>query len=248
MSVEIIPMVLPEGQDTGVVLRLWSRKEYEQAITLGWFTPEEVELRDGELLTRQTGELRLWTRAEYDKASELGWFDGQRVERLYGKVYRKVGQNPPHRITNYLTYKQIERAFSTGFYVDRQSPVPIGEEDDPEPDIFVAQGTWRNYVTRHPGPEDIVLIVEGSDSTLRYDQGLKAAKYAEAGVADYWIADVNARAFHVYRDPVAMPESPSGFGYRSVVAYSEEESLSPLSAPEITLCVADLLLPLDEEM
>ena len=78
-----------------------------------------------------------------------------------------------------------------------------------------------------------LLVVEVSDSTLRFDLTVKAALYARAGIVEYWVLDVSGRRLIVHREP-----TPGG--YRSVVAYSEFESIAPLASPQNKLQVAEL--------
>jgi Uma2 family endonuclease len=62
---------------------------------------------------------------------------------------------------------------------------------------------WRDdhYATKLPDPEDVILLVEVSDSTLKFDRGGKLQLYAEAGIQEYWIVNLVDRAVEVYRDP-----------------------------------------------
>lgn len=83
--------------------------------------------------------------------------------------------------------------------------------------------------------------MEVSDSALRRDQTTKAAVYARAGIADYWIINLVNRVLEVYREPSAMPGQPLGHHYRSITRYGEDGVVSPLAVPGGTVSVADLL-------
>jgi Uma2 family endonuclease len=67
--------------------------------------------------------------------------------------------------------------------------------------VVVVPGTPDDYADRHPVPDDVRLLVEVSDTTLGYDRNRKAAIYAEAGIADYWILNLPQRRLEVRRDP-----------------------------------------------
>jgi hypothetical protein len=56
-----------------------------------------------------------------------------------------------------------------------------------------------------------VLVAEVAESSLAYDRGDKAALYARAGFADYWIVNLVDRRIEVHRDPTRG-------GYRRVVS------------------------------
>ena len=102
----------------------------------------------------------------------------------------------------------------------------------PEPDLaWVAR---RDYRRGRPTAEDVLLVIEVSESTLRFDLGKKAELYAAAGIADYWVVDVSARSIVVHRDPAAGR-------YRDVRTYRESDEIRPLQVPEVKLCPAWLV-------
>jgi Uma2 family endonuclease len=109
---------------------------------------------------------------------------------------------------------------------------------DPIPDIAV--------VVRPPGkvppkPRTALLVVEVSDTSLAYDTGDKASLYAAAGIADYWVIDVNGRQLHVFRNPVADPGREYGHWYASVTVLGPTDTVAPLAAPANLITVGDLL-------
>jgi Uma2 family endonuclease len=81
-------------------------------------------------------------------------------------------------------------------------------------------------------PADLRLVVEVSDSTLGFDLTTKAELYARAGIAEYWVVDVAARRLIVHHEP------REGL-YRSVTAYNEEETVTPLASPGCEFRVLD---------
>ena len=81
------------------------------------------------------------------------------------------------------------------------------------------------------------LVVEVSDTTLRFDRTTKAALYARAGIREYWIVDITGRQVLVHRQPAAE-------GYAEIAAYTADESVAPLALPDEAVRVADLLPPL----
>ncbi len=185
---------------------------------------------------------RQWTRAEYYRAAETGIFrPDERLELIKGEIYQKVSpQNRPHIAAIIKGQRALQAAFGEGFHIQPQGPMQIDDESEPEPDLLVVPGDPEDYED-HPTYAEAALVVEVAESTLRFDRGKKAALYAEAGVMDYWVVSTTERRLYVMRDPAAMPESPWGFGYRSVTAYLETESAAPLRAPGASVSVADLL-------
>jgi Uma2 family endonuclease len=174
----------------------------------------------------------------YYRLKELGFLEG-RFEVLDGEVIDKMGQNPPHSST--LT--RLGRILSDRFgadYLRMQSPIVLpgidGVYNEPEPDAAVTTETEAAYNTHHPGPEDLLLVVEVSDSTLHTDLVVKARLYARAGITEYWVLDLNERKLHVHREA-------SGGEYTSVTIHTESETVSCISRPEDSVAIADLLPP-----
>ena len=102
--------------------------------------------------------------------------------------------------------------------------------------MMVTLHPFTHYAASHPTPSDVRLLIEVSDSTLRMDRGKKANVYARAGIADYWIVDLNHRCVIVHRQP-------TGEGYQEVVAYNESEEVALLACPEVPIAVSQLLPP-----
>jgi Uma2 family endonuclease len=90
------------------------------------------------------------------------------------------------------------------------------------------------YRFHHPGPDDVLFVLEISDSSLRYDRDVKLPVYAAAGVAEVWIEDLPNRTLHVYREP-------EGRGYKTALQFRSDESVSPLAFPEIAFAVSALI-------
>ena len=100
-------------------------------------------------------------------------------------------------------------------------------------------GDPRDYRDAHPTRP--VLIVEVALSRLTFDRRQKASLYARAGIADYWVVNLADHVLEVYREPVAAPAAPYGFGYRSVTRLSPPATVTPLAVPSAAIPVADLL-------
>jgi Uma2 family endonuclease len=181
---------------------------------------------------------RRWTREEYYRAADLGLFrPEERLELLDGEIIAKVSpQKSPHATAVILAAQRLGDAFGPTHHARQQMPLILNDLSEPEPDGVVAVGTPVDYLASHPKASDAGLVVEVSDTTLRYDRGRKRSAYARAGVMEYWILNLPQRQLEVHRDP-------SGERYRSVAVYGEHEVVTPLGAPQSTVPVSDLLPP-----
>jgi Uma2 family endonuclease len=126
--------------------------------------------------------------------------EDERVELIDGELIVMNPQGPVHATSAVRLHRVLETSFGPAFHVRDHSPV-IGTVDSiPEPDVAVVHGELEAFAQRHPGPADVALIVEVSDSSLRLDRR-KADVYATAGYAMYWIVDVIARRIEVHTEP-----------------------------------------------
>jgi Uma2 family endonuclease len=105
-----------------------------------------------------------------------------------------------------------------------QDPIILPNHSEPEPDVVIAVGQDEDYLAHHPYPQDIVLVVEIADSTLTYDQTIKLALYAEAGIANYWIVNLNAQQLERYHQPYQNAQGK--FNYRSLQISLPEQSVT----------------------
>jgi Uma2 family endonuclease len=182
---------------------------------------------------------RRWSRAEYYKMAELGLFHGQRVELIEGRIVEMPALTPPHSTATKKTERSLEAAFGPGFHARIQGPLSLGTSSDPEPDVAIVPGEARDYLAGHP--TSALLVVEVSESTLRYDQEDKGSLYAAAGLQDYWIVNLVDRQLEVYRNPIPAPAEPHGHVYDDVVFLGPSDVVTPLAAPHARIAVADLL-------
>lgn len=102
----------------------------------------------------------------------------------------------------------------------------------PEPDVVLLSRTIRE-ITGRPGPADLLLVAEVSGATLAFDLTVKAGLYARAGIAEYWVVDLEGRRVIVHRQP-------ADGRYVEVIAYAEDEMIATLGAPDVTVRVGDL--------
>lgn len=189
---------------------------------------------------RSEPRLRRWTRAEYHRLADLGLLrPGERTELIDGDILVMPPQKTAHFTSVTLVFEALHPIFSRTHVVRQQGPLSAGEATEPEPDIAVAPGTARDYETAHPA--SAALVVEVSETTLRYDQTTKASLYARMDVPDYWVVDLVHRRVEVRREPVAMPGEAFGCGYRTVTLHLPGERISPLLAPDTSIGIDDLL-------
>jgi Uma2 family endonuclease len=182
---------------------------------------------------------RRFSVAEYHRLIELGMLtEDDNLELLEGYLVHKMSRNPPHDAAIQKGTKKWLRLLPPGWDLRVQSAITLAESE-PEPDFAVVRGEETVYLTRHPAPADIGLVVEVSDSTLPGDRDDKGRIYARAGIVCYWIVNLNDRQVEVYTAPSGPVPDPK-FGQR--IDYHPGDSVSlVLGGTPVQVAVQDLL-------
>jgi Uma2 family endonuclease len=187
-----------------------------------------------------TVQLKRWTRGDYDKMIEAGIFaPGERVELIDGEIIAMSPQNSGHATAVSLSAEALRAAFGPGVYIRVQMPLALDPYSEPEPDVAVVPGSPRDYREAHP--TTALLVLEVADSTVAYDREQKGGLYARAGIADYWLLNLNERRLEIHRDPGPMLQARYGWGYRTVQRCTADDMVAPLAAPHAHIAIADLL-------
>jgi Uma2 family endonuclease len=184
--------------------------------------------------------VRRWTRREYARLIDHGVLDeDEPIELLDGLLLVKEPQSSPHRTAVLLTAKALERVFGDDWFIQVQSPIGLDPRSEPEPDVCVVRGSLRDYIDDHPARP--VLIVEVALTGLRLARGRKAAAYARAPIADYWIVNLVDRVLEVHREPARPGPARRHWGYAAIETLGPDDTVAPLAAPAARVRVADLL-------
>ena len=147
------------------------------------------------------------------------------VELLEGWLILKMPKTPLHSATTRLIRRALEQAVPDGWMVDSQEPITT-VDSEPEPDVLIMRGDAKRYIDKHPGPNDLALVVEVSDTTLRRDRELKKRIYANAGIAVYWIANLVERQVEAYAKPYATTaEADFDYEEHSIYGISDKVPL-----------------------
>jgi Uma2 family endonuclease len=174
---------------------------------------------------------------EVEQMHRAGLFAGQRLELIDGDLIDKMGQNPPHSHAITLLLTWLAKICETQ-RIRVQSPMQAGGQDRkwslPEPDVAVLAESKDDYRRRHPRGDELLLVVEVSDTTVQHDSTMKRDLYARAGVPEYWVLDVGGRQLTVHRNP-------ANGEFADVQSLSEHDSISPEFWPTGSVVVGGLL-------
>lgn len=122
------------------------------------------------------------------------------VELLEGWIVEKMGTNPSHSVINEVIGDLLRAILPSGYVVTIQQPVTTGNSE-PLPDVAVIAGERRDYLAKHPTAENVKLVVEVANTSLKQDRTIKQRIYARAGIPVYWIVNLEGRKLEVYTQP-----------------------------------------------
>ena len=156
-----------------------------------------------------------------------------RVELIRGEI---VEMSPPGRrhvafvdnLTQLLVLRLAGRAI-----VSVQNPVVLTEDTEPQPDLAIRRLRAVPYKDREAFAEDVLLLIEVADTSLRYDRSTKLRLYAAAGVPEYWLVDCTTESIEVFRTPHAE-------GYRHVSRVAGGETVNVEAFLDVTLRVTEI--------
>ena len=178
---------------------------------------------------------RRFTVDEYDCMGRAGILhEDERVELIDGEIIQMAAMGARHAsciifLTEWFILRLAGRAL-----LSPQTPLRLGPRQEPEPDVALLRPRPDRYATGHPGPADVLLIIEVADTSLEYDRDVKLLRYAASGIPEVWIIDLEGERVLVYRRPHS-----GGYEYTETVELGG--TLVPQAFPDLALPVAELL-------
>jgi Uma2 family endonuclease len=172
---------------------------------------------------------------EWHKMGKYNIFEPQtRIELINGEMIDMAPIGPPHggrvKRLNHLFSKQL----GDSAIVSVQDPIQLNDDSEPEPDIAILRPEPNFYSERHPTPDDILLLIEVSDSTINYDRDKKLPLYAKNAIIEIWLVDLGAKVVEIYLDP-----QPQGYATKNIA--EPGDILMPSQLPHVTITVSEIL-------
>jgi Uma2 family endonuclease len=177
---------------------------------------------------------RRFTVAEFYRMGRAGVLhEDDRVELIGGEIIVMSPIGDVHAacvngLTSWFVPKLGERAI-----VSVQNPIWLSDSDMPQPDLALLRPREDRYASGAPRPEDVFVVMEVSDTSLRHDRR-KLVRYAAAGIPESWLFNLRSGRTEVHRDP-------AGGQYREVRIYDRDASISPLAFPDLVLPLAAVI-------
>jgi len=178
---------------------------------------------------------KLFTVDEYHRMAEVGILpENRRFELIRGEIIEMTipGSRHSGRVN------RLNRLFTSrldhSVVVSVQNPVRLDVQSEPVPDLALLRSRDDFYAEAHPSPEDVLLLVEISDTTVKYDSSVKAPLCAAAGIPEYWLLDVN-------KDVLVVRSDPAAGEYRSVHVLHRGETIVPQKLPSTSFSADEIL-------
>ncbi|WP_322801043.1 Uma2 family endonuclease [Thermoflexus sp.] len=180
--------------------------------------------------------LRRFTVEEYHRLAEAGILrEDERVELIEGAIREMPPISSAHAgAVNRLLDRLFSLQAKGQGIVSVQNPIRLGPYSEPQPDLALLRPRADFYASAHPGPSDVLLVIEVAESSADYDREHKLPLYGRAGIPEAWVVDLA-------RGEVVVGRDPSPEGYRAIRIARRGEVLSPLAFPDLALPVAEIL-------
>lgn len=194
-----------------------------------------IELRNGELFCKYNGARRRFTVDEYYALAEAGILaPEERVELLDGEIITMAPMHSLHAACIRLFEEVLHEAIGRRATKGGQMPLRLDDAYSPEPDYMALRRRADSYSQSHPVPDDVLLLIEVSDSSVRNDRQRKIPIYAQHGIPEVWLADLIRRQVDVYDQPTAV-------GYARMRTIGADGILTPAAFPDIVIPVAEVM-------
>jgi Uma2 family endonuclease len=170
----------------------------------------------------------------YYKMAEVGMLAPEaRVELIEGEVVDMAPIGSTHAgVVNVLTKSFITLVRDLAV-VSVQSPLRLDAYSEPQPDLMLLKPRSDMYKKSHPSASDVLLLIEVSDSTLKFDRGPKSALYAKHGVPEVWVIDLVNKQLHCMREP-------KNEQYAMSTSLTKLQCIAPLTFPAMQIELATL--------
>ncbi len=176
-----------------------------------------------------------FTIREYHQMGEAGIFtEDDRIELLEGKIYAMSPVGSRHAACVSRLIRVFTRKLADEAIVNVQNPVELNDRSESEPDLAILLPRDDFYEEQLPKSADVLLLIEVSEATLRFDREVKLPLYAQNGIAEVWIIDLKKSSVEVYREP------QDGV-YGQKLTLKRGQTIVPEKLPHLTIPIGELL-------
>jgi Uma2 family endonuclease len=180
----------------------------------------------------------LWNVADFQRIGRTLFLHTKaRLELIEGEIFDMAPIGSFHAGTVTLLANVFMQAVARRAIVQTQSPIVLSDHSEPEPDLTLLRPRADYYLHAHPGPGDVLLLIEVSDSTINFDRKTKVPLYARHGIPEVWlVVGPKRRRVEVFRDLDAAQ------GVYRTTFQLREGVLAPVLLPQAEIRLSDVFL------
>jgi len=173
--------------------------------------------------------------AEFYRMADAGILTpADRVELIEGEIIEMSPIGSRHAACVATLTELFVRSAGSEAFVWAQNPLRLNDFSEPQPDVALLRRREDRYREAHPTPDDVLLVVEVSDTTAAYDRGVKVPLYARSGIAEVWLIDLTREVVEIYFQP-------AGGVYQQFREAGRGDRVTPPVIKELALAVDEIL-------
>jgi Uma2 family endonuclease len=178
---------------------------------------------------------KLFTVEQYHRMHEVGVLtDTDRVELIRGEIIQMSPIGTKHAACVMRLIDLFSQALGQRVLTNVQNPLKLANDSEPQPDVCLLKRKDDYYASAHPTPADVYLVIEVADTTIDFDRTSKMPLYAESGIIELWLVNLNDQCIEVYREPQADR-------YENISKHDRTQSISPLAFADLAIAVEQIL-------
>ncbi|MCL1470307.1 Uma2 family endonuclease [Argonema antarcticum] len=183
-----------------------------------------------------------FTLDEYHKLTEIGFFhEDDRIELIQGEIIQMAAKGTAHETCISKLLRELVRLLGDAATLRCQSPIVLANNSEPEPDFAIVQNRPDDYLSAHPSPGDVLMVMEVADSSIDYDKNVKIPLYAEAGISDYWIFNLFNNQLEACSEP--YQDNKGKFGYKNRRIVLPNQVIALPCFPDLSLDLSRVFPP-----
>ena len=208
--------------------RAFTVDEFDRMVAAAILTEEDrVEL----IAARR----RPFTVGEYYRMAEAAILtEEDRVELIAGQIVAMSPIGSRHAACVKRLNLLLGKIVGDSMLIGIQDPIALDAFSEPEPDLVLLHPRADFYASAHPSAADVLLAVEVADTSADYDREVKLPLYAQAGLPEVWLIDLQKSRIEVYAQP-------QGGAYQQRIEVTADATLTSPTIPQLALAAADLL-------
>jgi Uma2 family endonuclease len=153
------------------------------------------------------------------------------MELIRGEIVPMPSEHDLHGRARARLIRLFNLFLGDEWFIATELSLFLADDIEFKPDLHVFDTQLKSHDVTGP---DVKLAVELTASSHRRDFELKVPLYAECGVGELWIFDLDAKTVTTFREP-----REGRYTRRDL--FDADQSLSPLAFPQVKLRLRDLL-------